>query len=86
MLADKSASGSGIKNGNMSNKELTEELHKLFENLEKVDSSFLNLNLKDVIFFIIFKFNSKFYTFRLSTDTFQILMSCAAFIVSACLY
>ena len=54
MLVDKSASSSGIKNGNMSNKELTEELHKLFENLEKADSSFLNLNLKDNVSFLLY--------------------------------
>ena len=31
------------------------------------------------------KFNSSFYTLQLSTGTFGILMSCAAFIVSVCL-
>ena len=31
------------------------------------------------------KFNFSFYTLQFSTDTFGILMSCAAFIVSVCL-
>ena len=35
---------------------------------------------------VIDNYNSFFYTMWLSLDTFQILMSCAAFIVSECLY
>ena len=44
-IFDKKASGSGIKNGNISNKELAEEIHKLvirkFKN-RKAYSSFID--------------------------------------------
>ena len=62
------------------------------------DSLFVQTN--DFFYFIIFSyflnsffliwynviFSSNFYTLQLSIDTIQIFMSCAAFIVSACLY